>query len=100
MFLQLKEKENDTDYIIEETGEMVADIERVPDDPDKYSEQENPLRYDVDPQVIYDEDSTVIADRTVLVYDVGHPEDVEQEILDEKIDIPSESNIEEKGDVV
>ena len=44
-------------------------------------------------------DPATVVDRNVLVYNVGHPEDVEQELLDEKIDIPNEGNIEQKGDV-
>lgn len=95
--LQLLEKEVDTDYITE-TGDMICDVERIPDNPANYNENDNPLIYTLDPQVITDE--STIVDRNVMVYDVGHPEDVEQSILDETITIPNEGNIEKKGDVV
>ena len=88
--MQLKEKENDEDYIAP-SGEMVCDVERIPDDPGEYSELDNPLNYHMDKQV-YVNESTII-ERKVLVYDVGHPEDVEQSILDENIEIPNEGNI-------
>ena len=95
--LQLKEMEDDLDYIIDDTGEMVCDVERVPDEPDKYNQEDNPLVYDVEPQTIMD--PSTLVERNVLVYDVGHPEDVEQDMLDDNIEIPAEGDIEQKGDV-
>lgn len=88
--LQLKDRE--TDDVTYDEDEVVIDVERVPDET-QYAVNENPLVYSLDNQATIDEQEEELVEGSILVYEVGHTDDVEQELLDTEIEIPFDDTI-------
>lgn len=87
--VQFKDKESD-DYSYDNES-LILDVERVPDD-EEYSENENPLVYNLNNQAYADELAVELSNGAILVYDVGHMGDVDQKLLDMDIEIKDETD--------
>ena len=95
-YLEVRIKDKaDTDYTYEDNT-VILDVERVKDETE-YSDEDNPLVYSMDNQAIASEGETAYGSDITLVYEVGHTGDIDQILLDTKIEINNEGNIEKKG---
>ena len=85
------EKMDDTDYY-DEYGNLICDAERVEDEEGYYDPSTDPMTYSMNKQGIEDPDTFV--ERSNLVYVIGHLDEVDESYLEQKIEIPTEGNIE------
>ena len=86
--VSLTEANPDTDH--NDDGVYIVDVEREPSDK-VYSDKDDPLVYDMSKDV--NVSSSITSSAPLLVYDVGHMDDIEQEFLDQTIEFNNEGNL-------
>ncbi len=97
MEMRVKDRVDDDGWYVDEDGNLVLDAEREKDT-EEYSDKDNPLVYSMDKNLIANEQDADLSNGAVLVYEVGHIQDLSQEYLDAGVEINNEGNIDKKGD--
>jgi hypothetical protein len=98
MEMRIKDRIDDDGWYVDEDGNLVLDAEREKDT-EEYSDKDNPLVYSMDRNLIANEQDADLSNGAVLVYEVGHIQDLSQEYLDAGVDVNNEGDIDKKGDV-
>ena len=91
MVMLLNEVINGIDDYFDENNNLICDIDRNEDSEHEYVIDGRVLYYRMDKSATVDPNT--VFDNNVLVYEVGHSEDVPQEYLDQTVDIQIESNL-------
>jgi hypothetical protein len=94
--VQVKDKASD-DFYYDEDGNLILDAERKQTD-DEVEIEGDEVYMNMNDQAYADETEAELSDGAILVYDVGHSGDVDQSLLDQNIEILSQTNYAKKGD--